>query len=286
METFDSQPLSRFSPVTPMQLSTLMAGMNSTCTLDPIPSKLFRECLPPISQLITTIINSSLCSGSVPPSLKLAAVTPILKTPGLTPDIMSNFQPISNLPFLSKLLKRGVASQLKSHLSSNNLFEPFQSGFRIKHSTETALLRITNDLLLSSDSGNLNILILLDLTAAFDTINHTILLSHLESSLNITDTALSWLKSPVHHQFIHINNCTSSTAPLSQGVPQGSVLSPLLFILYMFPLGKIIRCHNLQYHCYAGDIQLYISTKTITATTHSPTVSQKLNPGCKPTTFN
>uniref|UniRef100_A0A671W1X3 Reverse transcriptase domain-containing protein n=1 Tax=Sparus aurata TaxID=8175 RepID=A0A671W1X3_SPAAU len=207
-----------------------MTGMKtSTCVLDPIPSHFIKDSLPVISTLITDIINSSLRSGSVPHSLKLAAVTPILKKPGHNPDIMSNFRPISNLPFLSKILEHIVATQLKAHLCSNDLLEPFQSGFRSKHSTETALLKVTND-------------ILLDLTTAFDTINHTILLSRLESSLSITGTALSWLKSYLtdRQQFIHINKCASSTVPLSQGIPQGSVLGPLIFILYLFPLGNIM----------------------------------------------
>ena len=169
------------------------------------------------------------------------------------------------------MLERTVATQLKAHLCSNDPFEPFQSSFRSKHSIETALLKVTNDILLSADPSHLTIVILLDLTAAFNTINHTILLSYLESSLTITGTALSWPKSYFtgRQQFIHINNCTSSTVRLSRGAPRGSVLGPLRFILYLFPLGNIIHHHGFHFHCYADDVQLYISTKSITPATHS-----------------
>ncbi|KAI3377092.1 hypothetical protein L3Q82_000292 [Scortum barcoo] len=112
---------------------------------------------------------------------------------------------------------------------------------------------------------------LLDLTAVFDTINHTILLSRLKYCFNITSSVLSWLKPYFANrlQFISINNCTSFTAPLSQGVPQGSVLGPLLFNLYILPFGNIIYQHGLYFDCYADDVQLYISTKSITTDIHT-----------------
>jgi len=175
-------------------------------------------------------------------------ITPILKKPGLDDTVLSNFRSISNLPFLSKVLEKVVATQLQIHLDKNNLQEPFQFGFRPLHSTETALLKVVNDLLLASDSGVLSLLVLLDLSSAFDTVCHSILLSRL-SVIGISETVLLWLSSYLtdRQQFISIDKFNSHSVIFSRGVPQGSVLGPLLFLIYTLPLGQIIRRHGFNF---------------------------------------
>ncbi len=178
-------------------------------------------------------------------------------------DNLNNYRPISNLPFLAKILEQTVASQLLSHLSSNNLFEPLQSGFRKLHSTETALVKVTNDLLMAFDSGRLSILILLDLSAAFDTIDHSILIIRLETVFGVSDSALKWFKSYLsdRKQFVVMGGCRSEVGVVYSGVPQGSVLGPLLFSISIFPLGQLLRTLGLNFHYYADDTQIYIHSK-------------------------
>ncbi|KAK7895247.1 hypothetical protein WMY93_020572 [Mugilogobius chulae] len=189
----------------------ILKSKTSTCQLDPLPTTLVKSSLPSLAPLITNIIHSSLSSGTVPSSFKTASVTPILKKPGLDPNDFNNLRPISNLPFVSKILEKTVAAQLHSYLITNNLYEQFQSGFRPLHSTETALLKITNDLLIASDSGLLSILVLLDLTAAFDTISHTTLIHRLKS-LGICHTPLSWFISYLSNrsQFVQLKTHKSN----------------------------------------------------------------------------
>ena len=141
------------------------------------------------------LFNSSLSYGVVPSSFKHAVVRPLLKKPNADIDDPSNYRPISLLPFLSKILERIVALRLVSQISSIGADEVLQSGFKSNHSTESALLCVTNDLRRSCDAGHASILILLDLSAAFDTIDHDILLDGLKSFLGIIGAALDWFKS-------------------------------------------------------------------------------------------
>ncbi|KAK3516128.1 hypothetical protein QTP70_005366 [Hemibagrus guttatus] len=191
---------------------------------------------------------------------KKARVIPILKKPALDPSDISNYRPVSLLSFLSKILERVVCNQLSDNLMQNNLHDPNQSGFKAAHSTETALLAITEKLHAARSAKLSSVLILLDLSAAFDTVNHKTPLSTLRS-LGICGTAWEWFASYLDGRSYQVTwkGLTSAPRRLSTGVPQGSVLGPLLFSLYTHSLGKVISSHGFSYHCYADDTQLIFS---------------------------
>ena len=198
-------------------------------------------CLQPITLVVNTCL---LCVVSA--ARKTAAVTPVLKKTGSDPTSLLNYRPISNLPFMAKMLERAVASQRPTFLNHHNLFEPFQSGFCSCNSTETALLCVVNNLLLSADFGSLNILIL----GLSETINQNVLIScgkscdiilyritrgrvglswndqDFMSAIGISGTALNWFQSCLTNrkQLVTLGPHQSHMSPITCGVPRGSVL--------------------------------------------------------------
>ena len=154
-----------------------------------------------------------------------------------------------------------MASRLNVHIDSSHASNDYQSAYRKFHSTKTALLKIHNDILSSMDDGRVTALTLLDLSAAFDTIDHTILRRRLGNWFGVSGKAMDWFKSYLtgRSQRIKLGNCLSSRSDLSFGVPQGSVLGPLLFTLYTTPLGSLVSGHAIPHDLYADDSQLYVS---------------------------
>ena len=228
------------------------------CSLDPLPTDLVKEHADDLVPLVTSIINESLKSGVVPAQLKQAIIVPILKKSGLDSNILKNFRPISNLPFLSKILEKVVLGQLQQHLSDNKLLEVNQSAYRKGHSVETAVLSVMDNLLTKTDEKFVTLISLLDLSAAFDTLDHSILLRRLEVSFGIKGIVLAWFTSYVSGRFqsVIVSGNVSNPRPLLYGVPQGSVLGPVLFTLYSQPLSDVIHRHNCSFHKYADDTQI------------------------------
>ena len=248
------------------QLTVKECILNSapkSCELDPIPSKLLIECLDSILPSLTDLFNSSLASGIFPQCFKSAIVTPILKNRCLDHNDLNNYRPVSNICFIAKILEKLVLSQVSSYLNSHNLYNTCQSEYCPGPSTETALLKVVNDLFLSLSKGNISVLALLVFSSAFDTIDHPILVHRLRTDFGFTDTVLQWFSSHLTNRtHISLSNHCSAFAPVHSGVPQGSVLCPMLCTMYIKPLSAIIDSHSIIHHSFADDLQLQMSAPT------------------------
>ncbi len=255
--------LSKLSPATEKEITEFITkSNNATCDLDPLPTELLKKCLSEIVPSFTKLINLSLSTGIVPSKFKDALIKPLIKKSSLDQEVMSHYRPIANLSYFSKILEKVVAKRLRDYMTKNGLHETLQSAYKTAHSTESALIRIQNDILMDLDDKKGVILVLLDLSAAFDTIDHNVLLNRLRDSLGISGNALAWFSSYLNdrHSSICIDGKTSDKSSASKiGVPQGSVLGPILFTIYTMPLSNIISSYNLNYHFYADDTQLYLS---------------------------
>jgi len=256
-----SKSWDKFTEITDSDLKSIFSEINKKeCDEDPIPVKLLLDCFEELTPIILFIVNDSLRTGRFPTGLKNALVRPVIKDKGGDVNSFKNYRPISNLTFLSKVIEKCVQKELSAYLEANNLHASHQSGYRANHSCETATLKIYNDLLCLSDSKNKVVLLLLDLSAAFDTVNHNILISKLKNEFGLKGEVLDWFKSYLADRSftVSINGKLSSKCFLKVGVPQGSILGPILFILYTKELNSIAQRHGFHIHLYADDTQLYI----------------------------
>ena len=242
-------------------IKIIKTSPTKSCLLDPLPTFLIKECIDILLPSLTKLVNCSLMERCVPDAFKSAVVTPLIKKPNLPSNDLKNYRPVSGLSFISKLVERVVAKQLLEHIHVHNLDNPYQSAYKAGHSTETALLYIKNEVHLSLSRGETTALVLLDLSAAFDTIDHSTLLSCLRNWFGVGGCVLKWFTSYLtdRYQSIKIGSTLSDVCKLLFGVPQGSVLGPLLFSLYTTPLTSIISRHKgIKFHFYADDSQVYI----------------------------
>uniref|UniRef100_A0A8C9R6H4 Reverse transcriptase domain-containing protein n=1 Tax=Scleropages formosus TaxID=113540 RepID=A0A8C9R6H4_SCLFO len=252
---------SEFKLLSETEISDLLISHRATtCLLDLIPLTLLKTNFPQLSTFISKIINSLLSSGCFPSAVKTALISPLLKKPSLDPKSVQNYRPVSLLPSLSKTVERVACDQLSEFLTRNHLCDGYQSQFKVSHSTKTLLLAASHALRVARVASLSSDVILLYLFAAFDTVNHQILLSSL-SQLGIKGTVLRWLETYLSDRSNQVvwRAPRSSPLSLSTGLLQGSVLGPLLFRNCTSSLGPVIASYGFNYHCFADDNQLFLS---------------------------
>ena len=217
---------------------------------------------------ITELVNCLLQEGLVPDGFKSAVVTPLIKKAYLPVEDWKNYRPASGRSLISKLVERVVAKQLVDHIHLHGFNKLYQSAYKSGHSTETALLSIKNGIHLSLSQVKATALVLLDLLTAFDTIGHSTLLSCLLDGFGVGGSTLKWFSSYLTEPFqsVKIGSVLSDLQKLLFGVPQDSVLGPLIFSLYISPLSTLLCKHkSVHFHFYVYDSQLYIHLLSMNA---------------------
>ena len=229
--------------------------------IDNIPAIALKLSAEVIGPSLTWIYNLSIKTGIYVDEWKKAWVMPIFKSDDR--QRCENYRPISILPIVSKILERSVFNQIYKFLNDNSLLSKHQSGFRPKHSTLTTLIHMCDTLYENMDNGQLSGVVFLDIRKAFDSINHTILLQKMNDQFGIKNVELDWFKSYLtnREQACIVNGAMSSPKTIVCGVPQGSILGPLLFLLYINDLPECLE--KTSPHLYADDTQISTSAKTI-----------------------
>jgi hypothetical protein len=257
--------LSEFEPATLEELKEIINECGIKCSpADLLPQALYKENITTLLPIIVQLVNISLSTGNVD-GVKLADIVPLLKDESLDPNILKNFRPVSNLTFLGKIIERVVLRRLNNHMSRNNLHCPNQSAYKKNHSTETLLIRIWNDLLVATDERKATVVMLLDLSAAFDTVDHKLLLKILKDEIGLRGVPLLWFESFLtgRAQRIRLGHITSDEILIKFGVPQGSVLGPVLFNIYIRSIYGCVKNLGFDISGYADDHQVCKSFGTI-----------------------
>jgi hypothetical protein len=255
--------LSNFRPVDAAEIVRLLSRTPAKhCHLDPVPTWLVKRAATVLAPILSLMCNASMRSGKFPDLHKHAVVYPRLKKPSLDADDLNSYRPISNLSFVSKLVERVTARRFVDHAEQNKLFPVKQSAYRRNHNTETAVVNLMNDIICSIDDGKVVPLVLLDLSAAFDTVDHDILLEVLQNRFSVNDIALSWFRSYLtdRTQSINVNGFQSARSAVTCSVPQGSVLGAIEFICYTEDVVAVFVRNSVDHHLYADDKQLYSAT--------------------------
>ena len=232
----------------------LLKSKPTSCLLDAIPTSLLLKCIDDLLPTLTNIISFSSSSGTFSLTFRSAAVKPLLKKASLDANKLKTFRPVSDLSFVSKITEKIVLQQLLVYRTKHNLFCPSRSAGRPHRGTKTALFKIANDILLARDSGIVSLLTLLYLSAVLDTLDHCILLNRPQNIYWHPCYVLSWFSSYLtkRTQSVIVDDNVSQVSSISHGVPQGSVLGPILFILYRKPLSDLIQCHSIESQSLCG----------------------------------
>ena len=261
MDTYSGPIMSIFSHISQQELKKLILSKPiKTSPQDPLPAILFKECLDELIPALTHLVNLSLSVSSMD-GLKDTVITPLLKKAGLDPEVLKNYRPVCNIPYLSKIIERAVLVQCNGHLLTINGHIPNQSGYKPKHSCETLLIHITNDIIINMDNSKCTIMLLLDLSAAFDTVDHDILLDILWYELGFRGVVFKWFVEFLsdRRQAVSIDGQKSSFRDNLYGVPQGSVIGPFLFNIYVRNLIRTMEQAGFTIHGYADDHQVLYS---------------------------